>query len=324
MTSGGTACYICLPRQETVRERVKLCLRAAAKVNLSLEVLGKREDGYHEIITVLQTVALWDRLTLEDSDTLDLRTTGETLPADEGNLVWRAATLLREAAGVDRGALMTLDKHIPIASGLGGGSSDAAATLWGLNRLWRLRWSAKRLCALAIQLGMDVPFFLWGGRALATGRGERLQRLRLVRGLALVLANPNTPLSTREVYGRAPATLRGDGSRTRALLASLATGNPFNVAAALFNNLEDVVEPLCPVVPQLKRALLHAGALGVVMSGSGPTVVGLARSYDQARQIRNRISRAPWSCWAVQTLSGPAIQVMAGTNARLRRTPTGR
>ena len=118
----------------TPRGRVKLRLRATAKVNLALEVLGKREDGYHEIITVLQVVALSDRLTLEDADTLELRTTDNTLPADEGNLVWRAATLLRESAGIDRGALMTLEKHIPIASGLGGGSSDAAATLWGLNR----------------------------------------------------------------------------------------------------------------------------------------------------------------------------------------------
>jgi 4-diphosphocytidyl-2-C-methyl-D-erythritol kinase len=279
-------------------------------VNLSLEVLGKREDGYHELVTVLQSIDLSDQLILEDAVTAELKTTNEKLPEDEGNLVWQAVTLLRDAAGITRGARITLDKRIPIAAGLGGGSSDAAATLWGLNRLWGLRWSTKRLSELAVLLGMDVPFFLQGGRTLATGRGELLQPLPSVRGLALVLANPSFPLSTREVYGRVPQTLQGDGSRTQALIMALATGNSSSVAASLYNNLEPVVESLCPAVSSMKRALVEAGALGAVMSGSGPTVLGVARSYDHARQIRNRVARASWSCWAVRTLSGPAIRIV--------------
>lgn len=297
-------------RHARVSRRVQL--RAAAKVNLALEVLGKREDGYHELVTVLQSVDLADRIVLEAATTVELKVTDATLPTDEGNLVWRAAMLLRDAAGIDRGARITLDKRIPIAAGLGGGSSDAAATLLGLSRLWGLRWSTKRLDALAVRLGMDVPFFLQGGRQLATGRGERLRPLPSVRGLALVLANPNVPLSTREVYSRVPPTLRGDGLRTRALIAALATGDSSRVAANLYNDLEPVVEPLCPAVPRLKRALLDAGALGAVMSGSGPTVLGVGRSYDHARQIRNRVSRGSWSCWAVRTLSGPAIRIVRG------------
>lgn len=303
------------PLSARSRRTGRLCLRAAAKVNLSLEVLGKREDGYHELVTVLQSVDLLDRLILEDADTVDLKSAGEDLPAERGNLVWQAATLLRESAGTARGARIMLDKRIPVAAGLGGGSSDAAATLWGLNHLWGLRWSAKRLSGLAVRLGMDVPFFLQGGRTLATGRGELLQPLPSVRGLALVLANPNVPLSTREVYGRVPPTLGGDGSRTRALIAALATGNSSTVAANLYNNLESVVEPLCPAVSAMRRALLEAGALGAVMSGSGPTVLGVARSFDHARQIRNRISRVSWSCWAVRTLSGPAIRIVRDTSA---------
>jgi len=300
----------------------RLSLRAAAKVNLSLEVLGKREDGYHELITVLQAVDLSDRLTLEVATTIELRMieelrmTDERLPADQDNSVWQAAHLLRDAAGVAGGARITLDKRIPVAAGLGGGSSDAAAALWGLNHLWGLRWSTERLGELAVRLGMDTPFFLLGGRALATGRGELLESLPSARGFALVLANPQVLLSTREVYARVPPTLRGDGSRTRALITALATGNSSRLAGSLYNNLEPVAEPLCPAVRSIKRALLDAGALGAVMSGSGPTVFGLARSYDHARQIRNRVSRGSWSCWAVRTLSGPAIRIIPEASGR--------
>ena len=288
-------------------------------MNLSLEVLGKREDGYHELITVLQAVDLSDRLTLEVATSIELSTTDGLLPADQDNSVWQAAHLLRDAAGVARGARITLDKRIPVAAGLGGGSSDAAATLWGLNHLWGLRWSTERLGALAVRLGMDTPFFLQGGRALATGRGELLESLPSARGFALVLANPRVPVSTRDVYGRVPPTLRGDGSRTRALITALATGNSSRLAGSLYNNLEPVVESLCPAVGSIKHALLDAGALGAVMSGSGPTVFGLARSYDHARQIRNRVSRGSWSCWAVRTLSGPAIRIIPDTSARRRQ-----
>jgi 4-diphosphocytidyl-2-C-methyl-D-erythritol kinase len=275
-----------------------------------LEVLGKREDGYHELATVLQAVALSDQLTLEEAATVELKVPDRALPEDERNLVWRAAMLFREVTGTARGVRITLDKRVPIAAGLGGGSSDAAATLLGLSRLWGFRWPSHRLNQLAVRLGMDVPFFLLGGRALATGRGERLQPLPLGRGFALVLANPKFPLSTQEVYRRVPPTLRDDGSRTQALIAALATGDSSRVAATLYNALEAVVEPLCPEVSSMKRALVEAGALGAVMSGSGPTVLGLARSYDHARQIRNRIARGSWSCWAVQTLAGPAVRVV--------------
>ena len=154
-----------------------MVLRTPAKVNLALEVLRKRPDGYHELSTVLQAVDLCDRLTVETADTITLETSEPGLPTDERNLVVRAARMLRDAAGVDRGARIRLEKRIPLAAGLGGGSSDAAATLWGLNRLWGLRWKRERLVELAVALGMDVPFFLGRGRALGTGRGEVLRPL---------------------------------------------------------------------------------------------------------------------------------------------------
>ena len=152
-------------------------MRASAKVNLSLEVLGKRPDGYHEIVTVMQAVDLYDRLTLEAASTLSLRADEPDLPTDERNLIMRAARLLKDAAKVEAGARIELSKRIPVAAGLGGGSSDAAATLWGLNRLWKLRWPRARLMELAVGIGMDVPFFLGNGPALGTGRGEHLKPL---------------------------------------------------------------------------------------------------------------------------------------------------
>jgi len=290
------------------RGRAQVVLRTSAKVNLALEVLGKRGDGYHEIATVLQAVDLFDRLKLEVADTLSLHTDDPDLPTDDGNLVMRAARLLQKAAGIEAGARIRLSKRIPVAAGLGGGSSDAAATLWGLSRLWRLRWSKARLQELAVELGMDVPFFLGTGRAVARGRGERLTTLPGGGGYALVLVNPRVPLSTREVYGRVPAGWRAEATGTERVIEALRTRNVNTVASALTNNLESVVEPVLPVIGRMKAALLAAGALGAIMSGSGPTVFGMARSLDHARQIRTRVSRAGWACWAVRTNSGPAIR----------------
>jgi 4-diphosphocytidyl-2-C-methyl-D-erythritol kinase len=284
-------------------------LRTSAKVNLALEVLAKRGDGYHEIATVLQAVDLFDRLKLEAADTLSLQTDDPDLPTDDGNLVMQAARMLQKAAGVEAGARIWLTKRIPVAAGLGGGSSDAAATLLGLSRLWRLGWPNARLRELAVELGMDVPFFLGTGRAVATGRGERLAALPGGGGYALVLVNPKVPLSTREVYGRVPAGWRAEPTGTERVIEALRTRNVGRVAAALTNNLERVVEPVLPVIGRMKAALLAAGALGAIMSGSGPTVFGMARSLDHARQIRRRVSRADWACWAVRTNSGPAIRV---------------
>ena len=291
---------------------VPLVLQTSAKVNLALEVLGKRSDGYHEIATVMCAVDLFDRLTLEVAPGLSLEADDPALPIDERNLIVRAAMLLREAAGVAKGARLRLQKRIPVAAGLGGGSSDAAAALMGLNRLWGLRWPRERLEALAVRLGMDVPFFLGRGPALATGRGEHLKRLPAAGAYALVLVNPRIPISAREAYERVPAGWRADDGGTRRVVDALGTRNPARVAAALTNHLETFVAPHVQAIGRMKAALLAAGALGAMMSGSGSTVFGLARSFDHARQIRQRVSRAAWDCWAVRTHSGPAVRVMRG------------
>jgi len=286
----------------------RLELNAAAKVNLALEVLGRRDDGYHEIATVMQTVDLSDRLVLEDADVVELRTTAPDVPTDGTNLALRAALALRDVAGSSRGVRITLEKRIPVAAGLGGGSTDAAAVLVGLSRLWGLRWPTARLAEVGVTLGMDVPFFLHGGAALGTGRGERLEALAGC-ALGLVLVNPGVGPSTAEIYGGVVPAMYSDGGRARRMAAALRSRQPGRVAANLGNTLERVAAPRHREVEQMEAALLAAGALGASMSGSGLTVVGVARSYDHARQIRARVTRARWGCWAVRALRGPAIRV---------------
>jgi 4-diphosphocytidyl-2-C-methyl-D-erythritol kinase len=289
-------------------------LNAAAKVNLALEILSRRPDGYHEIATVMQTVDLSDRLVLEEADSLEVRTSAPGVPSDERNLAYRAAAALRQAAGTERGARITLDKRIPVAAGLGGGSTDAAATLVGLNRLWGLRWPVERLEELAVGLGMDVPFFLRGGAAMATGRGERLRPLSGA-ALALVLVNPRFAVSTADMYGRVTPSMYSDGGRARDAASALETRRSSRVARTLYNGLEVAARAAYPQIGHMQAALVAAGALGAAMSGSGPTVFGVARSLEQARQIQARVTRGSWECWAVRTLRGPAVRIR-GNGAR--------
>lgn len=288
----------------------RLELSACAKVNLALEVLSRRPDGYHEIATVMQTVDLADRLALEEADDLTVSTSVPGVPTDERNLAYRAAVILRDAAKMCGGVRISLDKRIPVAAGLGGGSTDAAAVLTGLNQLWGLRWPVARLQELAVELGMDVPFFLRGGAALGTGRGERLDPLE-GGALALVLVNPRFPLSTAEVYGRVTPAMYSSGEQARRMAGALASRRPARVAASLYNGLEGAARAAHPQIGQMQAALVAAGALGAAMSGSGPTVFGVARSWEQARQIQARVGRGSWECWAVRTRRGPAIQIRA-------------
>src|SRR5262245_56888482 len=256
----------------------------------------------------MQAVDLSDRLVLEDADVLELRTTASDVPTDGTNLALKAALTLREMAGVTRGVRIHLDKRIPVAAGLGGGSTDAAAVLVGLNRLWGLGWSTARLAEAAVGCGRDGPSFLHGGAAMGTGRGERLEPLSGA-ALALVLGNPRVAASTAEIYGGVAAAMYSDGARARGMAAALRSRQPGRVAASLGNTLERVARARYREVEHMEAALLAAGALGVAMSGSGLTVFGVARSYDHARPIRARVARGRWGCWAVRTLRGPAIRM---------------
>ncbi|HEV8672907.1 MAG TPA: 4-(cytidine 5'-diphospho)-2-C-methyl-D-erythritol kinase [Methylomirabilota bacterium] len=290
----------------------RLTVRARAKVNLGLEVLGRRPDGYHELLTFLAAVDVADRVTLERtaSEGIELACDAPGVPAGPENLAWRAAELLRHEAGVRSGLRIRIAKAIPVAAGLGGGSADAAAVLMGASRLWRVALTPARVRALAAELGMDVPFFLGGGPALASGRGERLAAVALPRPVPLVVVNPGFPLATRDVYGRLGSGDFTSGAAVRALVDTLAGGARV-VAARLVNGLERAVTERWPGLLEVKAALLGAGALGAVMSGSGPTVVGVAASSAAARRVRAALAARPWRVWVTRTVAGPALTVIS-------------
>lgn len=251
---------------------------AFAKVNLSLRVLGRRDDGYHELDTVFQTVGLADRLTVTAADVLSLEVSDPSVPSGPANLVWKAAEALRAATGFSGGAEIRLEKRIPSAGGLGGGSSDAAVTLVALARLWGLSLSSGALEDLAAALGSDVPFFLTGGTARGTGRGERIEPLPDAppRGVLLVL--PPFGASTPDVFRALGAT-------------GLTPGAPLlNLAAEDRNDLEPAAEALFPMLETMRRAVAATGALRARMSGSGSTLFGLYPDVAAAAAARVALS----------------------------------
>ncbi len=267
------------------RRGTAVVVHTPAKVNLFLEVLRRRADGYHDLATLMVAIGLYDSLEFTDdpSGLLTLRTDSPALSVGPDNLVWRAADLLRRRTGHQGGAVLQLRKRIPLAAGLAGGSSDAAATLVGLNRLWGLSLSAADLVALAAELGSDVAFFLAAPAAWCTGRGEVVEPLRLGRPLTFVLVCPPVGLSTAEVFRAltvptAPVT--GDALRRAAV-----AGEVEELGRLLHNRLQPVAEQLCPVVAELRQRLEQLGPAGVLMSGSGSTLFALCRDAPEALRL---------------------------------------
>lgn len=264
----------------------ELHLNAYAKVNLALNVLEKRDDGYHEVETVLHTVVLHDLITLRESgDGIRVMTDGEALPSDATNLVYRVAALLQEQYSVQRPVEIEVRKHIPIAAGLGGGSADAAMTLMGLAQMWKLRLDARELHTLAARLGSDVPFFLGGGAAVARGRGERVTPLPPLPPTWVVLARPRVPVLTEWAYRHfqpAGITRRPD---IPMLVEAIRRRDVPAVGRLLCNVFEEFIAARHPIVAELKARILRGEAYGAGMSGTGPTVFGLMANEAAARRV---------------------------------------
>lgn len=268
-------------------------VEANAKINLTLDILGTRPDGYHEVEMVMQSVALFDTIRLERIEKgIELSSGSEELPADETNLVWKAAHLFMETVGVGAGVRIAVGKRIPIAAGLAGGSTDAAGTLIGMNRLFDAGLSADALCAMGERIGSDVPFCIMGGTMLATGRGEKLRRLAAMPDVWVVLAKPPISVSTAWAYRQFDALSEVRHPDTRAAIRALDEGSPEGVAASLGNVLEGVTAKAHGEIPAYKEILLQNGAMGALMSGSGPTVFALTRTEPEARRAAEALSRA--------------------------------
>ena len=261
---------------------------ALAKLNLTLGVLYKREDGYHALDTVMQTVSLFDRVFVEKSRTIEVHVTGMTLPQD--NTMFRAAKLYKEATGC--GAKIRCEKRIPMEAGMGGGSADAAAVLRGLQRQHRMA-DDRTLKEIALQVGADVPFLLRGGTCRCEGVGEILTPFSLGKRLWFVIAKPKQGVSTRELFSRLP--LPRPGIRTLSAVAALAKGDLYALAPLMKNVLEPAAIELVPEIGELKEALKDAGAIAAQMTGSGSAVFGLFETEEAAKAALPAVSSAAFS-----------------------------
>lgn len=280
----------------------ELEILSPAKINLFLEVIARRPDGYHEIESVMQLVDLCDRVHLARRPRgIQVSVVGAELPPGRGNLAYRAAALLMERAGLRSGVHICLDKRIPVAGGLGGGSSNAAAVLAGLNRLYDLGCSRESLQELGTSLGSDVPFFLSDGLALATGRGELLTHLEPWSPLWLVLANPGVPVSTAWAYREASSKLT-EGQPRGTITTLVVHGRLPWPPRWAFNRLEDVVLPYRVEVRALKALLEEGGGSPVLMSGSGASLFAVVPDVRTGQSLAARARVAGAFAVAVRTL----------------------
>ncbi|PAK48791.1 4-(cytidine 5'-diphospho)-2-C-methyl-D-erythritol kinase [Paenibacillus sp. 7541] len=284
---------------------MKIYEKAPAKINLMLDVLHKRPDGFHEVEMVMTMIDLADRLEMSEQprDTIIITSQAGYIPLDEKNLAFQAARLIKERYDVRKGVHIHLDKKIPVAAGLAGGSSDAAATLRGLNRLWGLHIPEEELLTLGAELGSDVPFCVQGGTALATGRGEKLTPIPSPPQCWVIVAKPPINVSTAEVYGKLRADNVQHHPSAEAMIAALEQGSFRDMCASLGNVLEEVTLKMHPEVQQLKEGMLKLGADGALMSGSGPTVFGLVAKESKVARIYNGLRGFCKEVYAVRLLT---------------------
>ncbi len=263
-------------------------VKAPAKINLTLDVLHKRPDGYHEVEMIMTTVDLADRIGLEirEDGAIHIISVDRFVPNDHRNLAYQAAKILKEMYKVKSGVSIKIEKNIPVAAGLAGGSSDAAATLKGLNVLWGLNLTIDDLAQIGTKIGSDVAFCVYGGTALATGRGEKIQELPAPANCWVILAKPTLGVSTADVYGN----LKIDQiihPKTTAMVNAIKDKDYDLMCNSLGNVLEDVTLKLYPEVANLKEQMQRFGADAVLMSGSGPTVFGLVNQESRVQRIYN-------------------------------------
>lgn len=260
---------------------------APAKINLTLDVVGKRDDGYHEVEMIMTAIDLSDQicLTPRADGQVVVQSSSGYIPLDQRNSAWQAAQLLKEEYGVADGVNIYIEKKIPVAAGLAGGSSDAAAVLRGCNRLWNLDLTLERLAELGARVGSDVPFCLYRGTALATGRGERIAPLPPLPPCWVVLAKPPIGVSTAEIYQSLKWEQIAEHPDTKGVIEALHRKHFHGVASRLKNVLEPVTFEKHPEVAALKEKMLHFGADGVCMTGTGPTVYALLAQESRALRL---------------------------------------
>lgn len=269
----------------------RLQLKAYAKINLGLDVVGRREDGYHEVRMIMQTVKLFDKLTLTllDEDEIRLRTNLGFLSVDENNLVYKAIKLLKDTYGIKKGMDVDLFKVIPVAAGMAGGSTDCAAALFGAAKLYGLKLSQKELMELGVSLGADVPYCVMRGTALSEGIGEILSPLPKMPDCTILIAKPPISVSTKLVYEKLDAKESYEHPDIDGMIGDIRAGDIREIAGKLGNVLEVVTIPEYPVIDQIKNYMREHGAMNALMSGSGPTVFGIYEDKEQALNAKKEL-----------------------------------
>lgn len=270
--------------------------RAYAKINLALDVLRRRPDGYHEVRMVMQTIHLYDKLTLSKTqdNVISLTTNLPFLPGNENNLVYRAIDLFRNTYGIDCGIRATLEKRIPIAAGMAGGSSDAAAALRAMNEMFHTRLSLEELQALGVKLGADIPYCLMGGTALAEGIGEKLTSLPPAPACSCLVVKPNFHLSTKLVYENLSLNENSSHPDVDAMLDAIHNDDYRQMTTSIGNILESVSIRLHPEIDTIKQQMLELGADCALMSGSGPSVFGLFEHRQVAERAYRQFRIGPY------------------------------
>lgn len=272
----------------------QLYLKAMGKINLGLDVVRKREDGYHEVRMIMQTVGVYDRISLKRGHTPGIHVTTNLyfLPVNENNLVYKAAQMLMEEFQVKEGLDIHLQKYIPVAAGMAGGSADAATVLYGVNRMFRLGLSQKELMERGVRIGADVPYCLMRGTALSEGIGEVLTRLPAAPACKVIIAKPGISVSTKYVYGHLDAAGIREHPDIDGMIEAIQEGSYEGVVRRLGNVLETVTQERHPVIGEIKELLTAHGADGALMSGSGPTVFGLFREEKKAREALRALEKS--------------------------------
>jgi 4-diphosphocytidyl-2-C-methyl-D-erythritol kinase len=272
-----------------------------AKINLRLDIVGKRKDGYHDIRTLFQKVSLRDELRITTSgSSIKVECDNHQVPANEGNLAYTAAQAIFNQYGIKDGVSISIKKNIPIAAGLGGGSSNAASTLLGINQLFGLGASTRELMRIGRDIGADVPFFIFGKTALATGIGDRLEKIEITPKLWLLLITPGIQISTAWAYSNLRMELTSSSINTN---IPNCINHLTEIISLLSNDLEKAVIPRYPIVKSIKEDLLNKGAKGSLMSGSGSTVYGIFSSEDEAKEAYGQLTNhSDWQVHLSQTI----------------------
>lgn len=263
-----------------------LVRKAYAKINLGLDVLRRREDGYHEVKMIMQTVGIHDILTFKEAPegVLELSVDSMQIPDNDDNLIIKAARLLMKTAGINKGVSINLEKNIPVAAGMAGGSTDAAATLLGLNEFFGLSYTREDLQKMGVKLGADIPYCIMGGTALSEGIGEKLSPLPAPPAAYLLVAKPDLMISTKYVYENLHANNLKEHPDIDAMIEAIKESDLHKMCALMGNVLETVTERENPIITQIKKLMIEEGAIGSLMSGSGPTVFGIFEEEKKAKQ----------------------------------------